>query len=151
MSTSEQDIRKKTDSLDIVLDTNCLIQIISRRSLFYDLWLDFINGSYRLCVTNDIISEYEEILSEKTSPSIAKMICEIILRAPNTIKFDAHFRWQLIESDPDDNKFVDCAIVANAHYIVTEDTHFSVLKHITFPHIEVLTLNDFENLMSLRR
>ncbi len=151
MSTSEQNIRKNSDLLDIVLDTNCLIQIISRRSLFYDLWLDFINGSYRLCVTNDIISEYEEILSEKTSPGIAKMICEIILRAPNTIKLDAHFRWGLIESDPDDNKFVDCAIVANARYIVTEDTHFSVLKHITFPHIEVLKLNDFEKLMSLRR
>lgn len=151
MSTSGQNTNKETDSLDIVLDTNCLIQMISRRSRFYDLWQDFINGSYRLCVTNDIISEYEEILSEKTSPRIAKLICEIILRAPNTIKLDAHFRWGLIKSDPDDNKFVDCAIVANARYIVTEDSHFSVLKYITFPHIEVLKLNDFEDLMTGRR
>ena len=98
MSTSGQNTNKETDSLDIVLDTNCLIQMISRRSRFYDLWQDFINGSYRLCVTNDIISEYEEILSEKTSPRIAKLICEIILRAPNTIKLDAHFRWGLIKT-----------------------------------------------------
>lgn len=151
MSTSGQNISNESDSLDIVLDTNCLIQMISRRSQFYDLWQDFINGSYRLCVTNDIMSEYEEILSEKTSPRIAKLICEIILRAPNTIKLDAHFKWRLIESDPDDNKFVDCAIVANARYIVTEDSHFSALKYITFPHIEVLRLNEFEDLMTARR
>lgn len=151
MSTLEQNISKDKDFLDIVLDTNCLIQMISRRSPFYDLWQDFINGSYRLCVTNDIMSEYEEILSEKTSPRIAKMICEIILRAPNTIKLDAHFKWELIKSDPDDNKFVDCAIVANAHYIVTEDTHLNVLKYIAFPHVEVLKLNEFEDLMTARR
>lgn len=149
MNISEQNISK--DSLDIVLDTNCLIQIISRRSRFYELWQDFINGSYRLCVTNDIIDEYEEILSEKTSFYVAKLVCEIILRAPNTVKLDAHFRWGLIESDPDDNKFVDCAIVANAHFIVSEDTHFGVLKHIAFPHVDVMGLNEFERLMLLRR
>ena len=38
--------------MDIVLDTNCLIQIISRRSQFYGLWQDFVNGAYRLFVTN---------------------------------------------------------------------------------------------------
>ena len=86
--------------MDIVLDTNCLIQIISRRSQFYDLWLDFINGSYRICITNDIMEEYEEILASKTTSHIAKLICEIILRAPNTVKLEAHFRWGLIEKDP---------------------------------------------------
>lgn len=137
--------------MDIVLDTNCLIQMISRRSHFYDLWLDFINGYYRLCVTNDIIDEYEEILSEKVSSRIAKLICEIILRAPNTIKLDAHFRWGLIETDPDDNKFVDCAIAANARCIVTEDTHFRILKNISFPYIEILKLDEFQELMSLHK
>ena len=76
--------------MDIVLDTNCLIQIISRRSHFYDLWRDFLNGAYRLFITNDIIDEYEEILSTKTTPHIAKLVCEIILRAPNTVMLDAH-------------------------------------------------------------
>ena len=62
--------------MDIVLDTNCLIQIISRRSHYYDLWRDFINGAYRLYITNDIIDEYEEILSTKTTLHIAKLMCE---------------------------------------------------------------------------
>ena len=97
------------------------------------------------------MDEYEEILSAKTTPHIAKLICEIILRAPNTMKYDAHFRWGLIEKDPDDNKFVDCAIVANANYVVTEDTHFNVLQHISFPHVNVLRLDEFDGLMSKYR
>ena len=79
------------------------------------------------------------------------MVCEIILRAPNTVMLDAHFRGGLIQSDPDDNKFVDCAIVANANFIVSEDSHFNVLKHIPFPHVNVLKLSEFDELMSKYR
>jgi len=43
----------------------------------------------------------------------------------------------------DDNKFVDCAIVANADFIVSEDNHFNILKEIPFPHIRVIKLEDF--------
>ena len=37
-----------------------------------------------------------------------------IARSPYTRMFAPHFRFGLIEQDPDDNKFVDCAIVAEA-------------------------------------
>ena len=56
---------------------------------------------------------------------------------------DAQFRFGLIETDPDDNKFVDCAIVANAEYIVTDDAHFDVLKDIPFPRVLVMTAEEF--------
>lgn len=143
MNTCEQDIVNGNHVLAIVLDTNCLIQMISRRSRYYVLWEDFISGVYRLCVTNEIMDEYEEILSQKTSSHVARLVCEIILRAPNTIKLDAHFKWGLIEVDPDDNKFVDCAIMANARFIVSEDSHFKVLNQIPFPHVEVIRLDEF--------
>ena len=45
--------------------------------------------------------------------------------------------------DKDDDKFVDCAITANADYIVTEDSHFDHLKQIPFPKLNVLTLDEF--------
>lgn len=50
---------------------------------------------------------------------------------------------QSIEQDKDDNKFVDCAIVANAQYIVTEDRHFKVLDTIAFPKVDVIGLDTF--------
>ena len=127
----------------VVLDTNCLLQAISRRSRFYPIWRDFIQGRYELCVTTEILDEYEEILSRYMSPVVGRMVVEAILRANNVVRVDAQFRFGLIESDPDDNKFVDCSIVANAEYIVTDDAHFDVLKDIPFPRVLVMTAESF--------
>lgn len=43
----------------------------------------------------------------------------------------------------DDNKFVDCAIISNAKYIVSEDSHFKELADIPFPHVFVIGLDDY--------
>lgn len=77
------------------------------------------------------------------SPIAARLAVETILRANNVIRVDARFRFNLITADVDDNKFVDCAIIANADYIVSEDSHFNILKSIPFPHVEVKRLQDF--------
>lgn len=127
----------------IVLDTNCLLQSISVRSKYYKVWEDFIFGRYVLCVTNEILSEYEEIISSHMSVRAARIVIEAILRANNVRRVDAQFRFGLITADVDDNKFVDCAIVANADYIVSEDSHFNALKSIPFPRVEVKRLQAF--------
>lgn len=64
------------------------------------------------------------------------------------MRFDSHFSFGLITVDADDNKFVDCAIVANAHFIVTEDKHFYVLKNIEFPHVDVIGIDDFKDILA---
>lgn len=51
----------------------------------------------------------------------------------------------VLDTDPDDNKFVDCAIIANAKYIVTQDHHFDVLKNIEFPKVDVVNIQTFLN------
>ena len=56
----------------LVVDTNSLIQCISRRSRYHDLWLSFLDGRNVMCVSTEI------------------------------------------EADPDDDKFVDCAVACNA-------------------------------------
>jgi putative PIN family toxin of toxin-antitoxin system len=127
----------------VVLDTNCLLQSISQRSKYYKVWEDFIKGKYVLCVSNDILEEYEEIISSHTSPIVAKIAIETILRANNVKRVDAQFRFELITADYDDNKFVDCAIASNADFIVSEDNHFNVLNKIPFPHIVVKRLQDY--------
>ncbi len=133
----------------VVLDTNCLLQSLSRRSQYYKVWNDFVEGRYVLCVSNEILEEYEEIIASHMSPLAARLAVETILRANNVIRVDAQFHFNLITSDIDDNKFVDCAIVANADYIVSEDSHFNILKSISFPHVEVKRLHDFFEELSL--
>ncbi len=49
----------------------------------------------------------------------------------------------MIESDHDDDKFVDCAFAANATYIVSDDKHFDVLKEISFTQLLVLKLKRY--------
>lgn len=49
--------------MNIVLDTNCLIMSLSRRSPYYSVWRNFVEGNYMLCITNEILAEYEEILT----------------------------------------------------------------------------------------
>ena len=134
----------------IVLDTNCLLQSLSRRSQYYKVWGDFVLGKYTLCVSNSILEEYEEIIASHMSPLAAQIAVETILRANNVLRVDARFQFDLIKADPDDNKFVDCAIVANADYIVTEDKHFNILKTKGFPTVEIRRLQEFyEELCSM--
>ena len=127
----------------IVLDTNCLVSSLPRQGKYYQVWQDFFNEKYILCYTNDILTEYEEILTQTMGPMIAQNIIKAIVARSNTMKLDPRFQFRLIEKDADDNKFVDCAIVANARYIVTEDRHFKVLETIDFPKVDVVGLDAF--------
>lgn len=132
----------------VVLDTNALIQALPSGSRYHKIWSDFLAGCYCLCVSNEILTEYEEILAVHTSPDVAHNVVEAIARHPNTVYRESYFRFHLLSDiDKDDNKFVDCAITANADYIVTEDSHFSHLKRINFPRLTVLTLDEFNDML----
>ena len=131
----------------VVLDTNCLLISLSKRGCYYKVWKDFFAEKYTLCYTNEILTEYEEILTLKMGPVIAQNVIKAIITRKNTLKFDAHFCFNLIQSDVDDNKFVDCAIVANASYIVSQDHHFDILKNIDFPKVELIDIDTFVALL----
>ena len=128
---------------NIVLDTNCLIMAVSANGAYNKVWQDFLDGRYNLCISNDILEEYVEAMGRNIRQEFAEMICYVILNSENTILVDPTFSFNMITSDIDDNKFVDCAVVANAKYIVSNDKHFNVLKDIPFPHIDVINIDDF--------
>ena len=96
-----------------------------------------------LCVSNEILNEYEEIIERYSSSSVARNVISAIVHSPYTLYKEASFKFNLIEADPDDNKFADCAIVANAEYIVSEDAHFRILATFPFPKIRVVGLDEF--------
>lgn len=131
----------------IVLDTNCLLAALSRHSEYYSIWRNLLDGKYTLCVTNEILDEYQEIIERKTTKVVAANVINLLLKMENVLFVDTYFRLQLIETDPDDNKFVDCAFAADAVYIVSDDKHFDVLKSISFPRILVLKLREFLNML----
>ena len=127
----------------IVLDTNCLIQSISPKSAYHDIWLSILNGKNTLCVSNEILEEYAEILNRLAGETTANLVLNAIIECRNVMFFTPYYRFNLISAAPDDNKFVDCAIQANAHYIVTNDHHYDVLRHIEFPKVGLIKLMAF--------
>lgn len=130
----------------IVLDTNCLLVILPSKSPYHKVWTDILSDKVCLCVSNEILEEYEEILSAKTSPEIASFVIEAILEIPNLKRVQPTFFYNMITADPDDNKFVDCAICGNAELLVTNDAHFDILKTIEFPKVEIIKLQDYVKL-----
>ena len=134
---------------NLVVDTNSLIQIISPRSPYHCIYKAITDGTYALCVTTEILEEYEEVLLRLMHPSVAHAVIESIIGNPYTKRVTSYFHFHLITSDPDDNKFVDCAVASNAKYLVTEDRHFDVLKQIDFPRIEVVDLDEFVKTLTI--
>ena len=132
----------------IVLDTNSLIQSIPKRSAYRVVWDSILSGENILCVSNEIIEEYVEILQQLTNSETANIIIEAIVNSPFVEYITPYYRFNLTKADPDDNKFVDCTISANAHYIVTNDHHYDVLKDIAFPRVDVIALKEFFELIN---
>ena len=58
----------------LVLDTNCLIQIVSPRSKHHSLWESFVRGEHTLCVSNEIIEEYIEIMQKLMGLEVAEYL-----------------------------------------------------------------------------
>lgn len=127
----------------IVIDTNCLLAILPSRSPYHCVWNDFLEERIGFCVSNEILSEYEEILSVKTRPEFAEALIKTLINRRNLIRITPTWRFRLIESDPDDNKFVDCAICGRAELIVSNDKHFDILNDIDFPFVRVMRLQEY--------
>jgi uncharacterized protein len=134
--------------MKIVLDTNILLTIISSKSANRNIFELFLDEQYTLCFTNEILAEYTEIITNKMGREIAQSLVELLLEQPNVELITRYFAWNLIQSDPDDNKFVDCAIACNATYLVSQDRHFDILKLIPFPKVNVLKINEFIDILS---
>jgi putative PIN family toxin of toxin-antitoxin system len=135
--------------VDIVLDTNVLLVSLSGKSKYYPIFEAFLDEKYILCVTNDILLEYEEIVGRMMGREIAAYLMQLLENAPNIRWLNKYYKWQLIQIDQDDNKFVDCAIACNAKFLVSDDNHFNVLDKISFPKVEVVKASEFKKILSL--
>ena len=130
--------------MKVVLDTNSLLQIVFPRARYKEVWDALIGQKYTICLTNDILMEYREILERRFNDvQFAENVIEAILSMPNIEHVNPTYRFNLITTDPDDNKFVHCAIIAGATYIVSNDHHFQELERYDFPKVNVRTLSEF--------
>ncbi|WP_299513986.1 putative toxin-antitoxin system toxin component, PIN family [Mucilaginibacter sp.] len=129
------------------MDTNVLLVSIPLKSTYRPIFDALIDGKFDLVLSNDILSEYTEVIERKANAAVSTNIAEMLLNLDNLNKVDVYFEWKLIDKDPDDNKYVDAAIVGTADFIVSNDQHFKILKSVDFPRVNVISIDEFLNLI----
>ncbi len=127
----------------IVLDTNVLLVSISSKSPLHWVFSKLLAQEYTLCVTTEILAEYAEIIERHMGNEASENVMGVIGNLPNIERITTYFKFQLLR-DEDDDKFVDCAIAANANYIVSHDKDFKILKDIEFPKVFVFDTEYFK-------
>ena len=75
--------------------------------------------------------------------------CLALLNRRNIVRVSPKWRFNLITQDPDDNKFIDCAVAGQAEILVSNDKHFKIIKEIDFPAITILKLQEFTKMLDL--
>ena len=133
--------------MTVVLDCNILVISLTSRSPYHKIYQSLVAGRFDLIVTNDIVLEYYEIIERKYGKTTADAFTALLTQLPNVHFIDIYYRWNLIDADPDDNKYCDCAVAGQADYIVTEDNHFSILQTIAFPPLQAIGIDYFSTII----
>lgn len=138
---------ERPDRLTVVLDTNAVLVAIPSKSPYRILLDALFDSLYDASVSTDVMLEYDEKITEFFDSQTADDLLGGLLLLPNVHKTDVYFNMEMIEADKDDNKFVDCAFSANAHYIVTNDRHYNALGKYNFPKINLIRIEAFAELL----
>lgn len=127
---------KKETQVRAVIDTNLFISgLFAEQGHTYELQELWITGAFELVVSEKILTEIEATLckpyiSKKlfVSEGDEKEIIELIREKAFLITKD-RYETDKIKSDRTDNKFLACALEADADYVVSGDNHLLSLKH----------------------
>ena len=116
----------------VCLDTSVLLQIFGRKQPFQPILRALLEGHLALAVTTEILFEYQEVTTRLSGAArwrdVAALLEVLGQLHGNIHHVTPQFRFHVIDADPDDNKFCDCAIALGADFIVTEDSHFDALN-----------------------
>jgi len=135
----------------VVIDTNVLLVSVSSRSKYHWLYQAILEQKIQIAFTNEILTEYEEQLSTHWNSTVASNVIRSLTELATSLHITVYYNLDIIKTDVDDNKFVDCAFAANAEYIVTNDSHFNILKTIGFPSIPVINIVAFKELLESKK
>ena len=130
--------------LKLVIDTNVVISALLKPESNPALIMSLIlRGDYRLCVTEKIYSEYEEVsargkFKKLDQASVKEFLFRLKSRAlwvvPKVTIDD-------VAKDPADNAFLECALESKAEFLITGNIHhFPVTK---FHRTSILTPREF--------
>ena len=128
--------------MKVVIDTNVLISGIFFNGAPYQVLEAWRDKKIQLVMTMEIFTEYQRVadLFAQERPGIdLSQLLEYFLK--NSELFDSTTLRERVCIDPDDDKFINCAIVSGSKLIISGDKH---LLHVSgYQDIEVLKPHDF--------
>lgn len=113
----------------LVIDTNVFVSALISTKSIPALLLDEVGKKYTLFISKEILGEVEDVISRKKfgfSTQKISSAMEAILSFSEII--NPGIKVDVIKSDPDDNKILECAITCKASYIVSGDSHLLDLR-----------------------
>jgi putative PIN family toxin of toxin-antitoxin system len=125
----------------VILDTNIFVSMMMGGYVgnINDIWRA---GKFRLIVSDEIVSEYLDVLQRPKLHLSAQVISIALGRVHRKAEFVTPGETvTAIEADPTDNKFLEAALEGKADCIVSGDDHLLELK--TFRGIPILTAREF--------
>lgn len=128
--------------MKVILDTNVFISGVFFSGPPYQILNAWRDGKIKLIISREILSEYwrvGEVFAEKYPSIDLQPILDLVTIEAEL--YDAKDLPERVSSDPDDDKFLACAIASGSRIIVSGDKH--LLKVSGFGGIEVLKPGEF--------
>jgi len=126
----------------VVVDTNVFVSSFfgGTPRKIVDLWK---KGQITLCFSKPIVEEYVEVLRRLGLQDEIELNELVGLFAQGLgVLFSAKTpRLEIVDKDPDDNKFIECAVALNATYVVSGDK--SLLSVGAYMGISIATPKQF--------
>ena len=117
----------------VCLDTNTVVQALADGHPYHPILDVWVAGRISWAVSIEVLLEYEEVLTRMSGPArwrkLARLMDLVEQTGGNLLRVMPSFRFNIITADPDDNIFTDCAVTANADYVITDDQHFAALRN----------------------
>jgi putative PIN family toxin of toxin-antitoxin system len=130
-------------ALKVVIDTNVVISALlfgGEPAKQIALWQ---RGNIKPAASKEIINEYLRVLTypkfKLSEEEINYLLYQEII--PYFDVIDVQPGPRIIKKDPEDDKFIRCALAANVKYIISGDQHLLELKE--YRKIKILTPADF--------
>ncbi len=125
--------------MNIVFDTNIYISaLVIPGGNAEKAYLHAIDGDFELCTSIAILTELAQKLDDKFGWEKHK-IAQLITSISNLATVFKTKPWLKVLSDDPDNRILECAIKAEADFLVTGDKH--LLKLRNYGNFEIIRLS----------
>ncbi|MCF8460858.1 MAG: putative toxin-antitoxin system toxin component, PIN family [Flavobacteriales bacterium] len=131
----------------VVLDTNAFLSCIGKRSPYRNVFDAFLNARFDLCISTEILLEYEEKFIDFWGVEVAQNLLGVILTSENVVRESPFFHFGLVQGDEDANKFADIYISGGADILVSNDKKILAIDENGFPPVKTMTLQAFSRLL----